>query len=303
LPAPTGESARRAGAPLIAAAGDIACPPWHRYFNHGQGTARNCGQRRTARLLRRRAYDAVLALGDLQYNRGRLALFRRVYGRTWGGVKGKTYPTPGNHEYDSPNARGYFDYFNGRGDRFGRAGERPLGWYSFELGGWHLVSLNSNCSVVGCGRGSRQQLWLRGNLARHRTRCTLAYFHQPRFSSVRRERGETENVRPLWRALYRAGVDLVLNGHEHVYERFAPQSPRGALDRRHGIVEIVAGTGGHSLYAADRRRVNSRFLHNTSFGILEIALRRGAFHWRYLAAPGGEVLDRGVRACHRPPRR
>jgi acid phosphatase type 7 len=299
--APAGGAANPAGAPLIAAAGDIACPPWSHLYNGGAGTERGCGQRRTARLIRAGGYAAVLALGDLQYNRGRLALFRRIYGSTWGRFKRKTYPTPGNHEYVTSGARGYFDYFNGVGDRSGRAGLRPYGWYSFELGSWHLIALNSNCSIIGCGGGSRQQLWLRRDLARHRTLCTLAYFHHPRFSSLHHEREGRENVRPLWRTLYNAGVDVVLNGHEHVYERFAPLSARGTLDRGHGIVEMIVGTGGHSLYPASRLRPDSEAFQNTTFGVLTLRLAPGRFRWRYLAAPGGELLDSGTHGCHGRP--
>jgi Calcineurin-like phosphoesterase len=295
--------AARVGAPLIAAAGDIACPPWSGFYHAGAGTLRACGQERTADLIRRGGYSAVLALGDLQYNRGRLALFKKVYGGTWGRFKAKTYPTAGNHEYVTSGARGYFDYFNGDGGRLGRAGERPYGWYSFELGSWHIVSLNSNCSIVRCGGSSRQQRWLRRNLAQHRARCTLAFFHHPRFSSLHHDREGRENVRPLWRTLYRAGADVVLNGHEHVYERFAPQGSRGEVDRRRGIVEMVVGTGGHSLYPSTRLRRNSEAFQNTTFGILAMRLGRGHFAWRYLAAPGGQVLDRGDHACHGPPPR
>ena len=169
----------------------------------------------------------------------------------WGRFKPKTLPVLGNHEYGTRNARGYFSYFNGRGDEFGRAGERREGWYSRDLGRWHVVVLNSNCGKVDCGPGSRQIRWLRGDLRRHRNRCVLAAYHHPRYSSGRHE--EDQDVRTIWRTLYRAGVDVVLNGHDHDYERFAPQDVRGHLDRRHGIAEFVVGTGGHSLFPFPRR--------------------------------------------------
>jgi hypothetical protein len=289
----------RPAVPVIAAAGDIACGPAHPLFNDGIGYRRHCGQARTAKLLFHRGFDAVLALGDLQYNTATLSAFRRSYDLSWGKVKGKTHPVVGNHEYGTPDARGYFDYFNGVQRARGRAGRRGEGWYSYDLGSWHLVALNSNCEFVNCRGDSQQLRWLRTDLARHRSRCTLAYFHDPLFFSGHRHT-DLEPVMPFWRALYRAGADVVLNGHEHFYERFYPLSPRGERDLRHGITEFIVGTGGHSLFPVDELRSHSRAFEGDSFGVLRLRLGLGGYRWRFLAEPDAEVLDQGDDRCHGP---
>jgi 3',5'-cyclic AMP phosphodiesterase CpdA len=283
-------------APLIAAAGDIACPPNAEHFNRGEGAPRHCRQERTSRLLFGRGYRAILPLGDLiNATNSTLESFQRAYGPSWGVLRRKTFPVPGNHEFDVRRGRGYFNYFNGRGERWGRAGERGHGWYSYELGSWHMIALNSACGRVPCGPRSRQLRWLRRDLQRHRSRCTLAYFHHPLFSSG--AHGDDQDVRPFWRALYRAGADVVLNGHDHHYERFAPQDPRGRLDRRRGIVEFIVGTGGHSLFGVRRHEPHSRRFQNSSFGVLRLRLGRDSFRWRYLLAPGARIFDQGRRRC------
>jgi acid phosphatase type 7 len=290
---------RPAAIPVIAAAGDIACGPANPNFNDGNGYRLHCGQARTAELLIHRGVDAVLPLGDLQYDTGQLHAFRRSYDLSWGKVKRKTHPAPGNHEYFRGAARGYFDYFNGVGRAVGRAGRRGLGWYSYELGSWHLVALNSNCEYVGCSGDSRQLRWLRANLARHRNRCTIAYFHHPLFASGDLH-GRSQPVKPFWKALYRAGAELILNGHEHYYERFYPQTPRGGRDPRHGVTEFIVGTGGHSLFGVPRLRRNSRAFQNTTFGVLRLRLGVGGYKWRFLSAPKATVLDQGRARCHGP---
>jgi hypothetical protein len=302
VPAP-----RAAAAPLIAAAGDIACPPSHPAFNGGRGTATKCRQRATARLLYGAGYDAVLPIGDLMEPKPFLTNFRRVYGRTWGRLKGRTFPALGNHEYDLGPARGYFNYFNGVGDPFGRAGTRGLGWYSHDLGAWHLIALNSNCGKVGCGPGSRQLTWLRRNLRRNRDSCVLAYWHHPLFSSG--AQGAEQPVAPFWRVLRHHGADVVLNGHDHLYERFAPKRPDGRLDRRRGIVQFTVGTGGRSLFRFTGRARGSRKRVEGRFGILRLRLGARRYRWRFIALRrpagglgagprrGSRVLDRGSRRC------
>jgi hypothetical protein len=288
-------SGARARVPVIAAAGDIACDPRGRFYLRGIGNRQHCRQRMTSDMILRGHYRAVLPLGDLQYPNGKLGKFRRSYGRSWGRFKKKTLPVPGNHEYGTRRAAGYFRYFNGRGNATGRAGHRRRGWYSRDLGRWHLIVLNSNCARVRCGPRSRQARWLRRDLGRHPNRCVLAAYHHPRYSSGVHE--EDQDVGTFWRILYRAGADVVLNGHDHDYERFAPQGPRHRLDRRRGVVEFVVGTGGHSLFKLGRRAPNSRARQARRFGFLRLRLGRGRYRWAYKLAPGGRTFDAARRRC------
>ncbi|HEU4701081.1 MAG TPA: metallophosphoesterase, partial [Conexibacter sp.] len=273
----------RVSGPLLVAAGDVACAP-------GVPRTRSaCHQLDTAALIARLQPDVVAALGDLQYEAGSSAGFRGSYDRTWGTFRERTRPAVGNHEYGTPGAAGYFAYFGARAGRLGK------GWYSYELGRWHVVVLNSNCYAVGCGAGSPQQRWLRAELAAHPVRCTLAYWHHPRFSSGLH--GSDDALAPLWRTLQRGGVDVALSGHDHDYERFAPQDADGRLDRARGIVQFVVGTGGKSHYPillADR---DSR-AHASVFGVLALTLGRGAYRWRFVAEPGVAFADRGSARCH-----
>jgi hypothetical protein len=285
----------QARSPLIAAAGDIACDPGSPHYNGGRGSRFTCQMKATSDLILSRRYRAVIALGDLQYLDGRFWKFRRSYGPTWGRFKPKTIPVLGNHEYGTHNARGYFRYFNGSGVEVGKAGARRRGWYSRELGRWHIVVLNSNCGKVGCGPDSPQIAWLRQNLRNHPNRCVLAAYHHPRYSSGRHERDE--KVSTIWRTLYMAGVDVVLNGHDHDYERFAPQGARARLDRRHGVVEFVVGTGGHSLFNFGGFARNSRAHRDHTFGVLRMRLGPGRFRWDYEAVPDGRDIDTGSRRC------
>jgi Calcineurin-like phosphoesterase len=257
-------------APTIAAAGDIACPS-------------PCeSQRDTARLIRRLDPTAVLALGDNQYPRGSLRTYRRSYGRTWGTFKSITNPVPGNHDYDTRRARGYYHYFGRRAHR-GTGGH-----YSFDIGAWHLVALNSEV------RSRAQVRWLRRDLRRDHHRCELAYWHEPRWSSGT-EHGGTTAVAPWWRLLHRSGVDVVLNGHEHNYERFARLSPAGRKSPR-GIREFVVGTGGYYLYGFGRPSHGSQ-RRIVTHGVLQMRLRSASYVWRFVRTRGG-TGDRGRTACH-----
>jgi hypothetical protein len=209
---------RQAAPPVIAAAGDVACDPAGPSFHGGKGVADACHMDATAKLLLDLDPVVVLTLGDNQYENGTLAKFRRSYHLSWGRLKARTRPAPGNHDYETAGAAGYFDYFGAA------AGHRSTGYYSFDVGAWHLIALNSECAHVGgCGKGSRQERWLRADLATHPTRCTLAYWHKPRFSSGMHGNDATYDA--LWQALYAAGADVVLVGHDHDYERFAPRRP------------------------------------------------------------------------------
>ena len=268
-------------APVVMVAGDIACPPGT------TRTANECHHRDTSNLLVRRSPDKVLTTGDNQYESGRLRAFRRSYDETWGRVKRITRPTPGNHDYGVPSGRGYFEYFGRRAGRIGR------GYYSFDVGRWHLIALNSEIST---SRSSRQVEWLRKDLENNPARCTLAYWHSPLFSSG--THGNDGSVRPLWRALYTAGADIVVNGHDHDYERFAPLEPDGDRNRRRGIREFVVGTGGVGLRPFAGVKPYSRARNSHAFGVLRLALRATSYEWRFIPEQGASYSDGGTRSCH-----
>ena len=261
-----------AGARTVTAAGDI-CP----------STPDECGP--TARLIRRIRPVVALTLGDNQYNDGTLAEYLASYDTAWGAFKDITFPVAGNHEWKTPNAQGYLDYFG-----------LDAYWYSFRVGRWRLYALDGTCSDDGgCGAGDPQYKWLQHKLAARSDRCILAYWHQPRFSSGTTH-GSATNVGPLWDLLYGAGADLVLNGHEHNYERFAPQDPQGrpAPD---GIVQIVAGTGGNDAggYPFGDPIANSEVRLN-GLGVAVLRLWRGGWAERFLR-PSGQVVDRASGSC------
>jgi hypothetical protein len=263
-------------APLLLAAGDIA-------------SCRSDGDEATAALLK--GVPATIAgLGDLAYPRGSADDFAYCYDPSWGPFRSTTRPAVGNHEYATPGAAAYFDYFGAA------AGARGAGYYSYELGSWHVVVLNSNCRFVSCNAGSLQETWLRNDLALHRTRCTLAYFHHPLFSSTLGT--ATLGVQPLWRALYDAGADLVLNGHAHNYQRFAPQTPAGAADPARGIREFVVGTGGASHHLVGPPIPNQETIDGVTFGVLRLTLLDSGYLWRFVPRSGGLFADAGAGACH-----
>jgi hypothetical protein len=235
--------------------------------------------------------DAVLALGDNQYCCGATSAYREAYDRTWGRLKDITYPVPGNHEYDTPEAAGYFAYFGAR------AGKRGEGWYSFDLGAWHFIALNSECEHVnGCQADSPQGRWLRADLMAHRATCTLAFWHQPKFSSG--PHGNNSSYQDFWHLLYDGGVDVILNSHDHIYERFAPQTSDGQLDRSRGIRQFTVGTGGGSHYRIVSVQPNSEVRNNTTFGILQLNLEAASYEWKYLSTTPGAFTDSGAGVCH-----
>ena len=285
-----------AAPPTLAAAGDIACAP-----ADNTPSPSGCQQGATAALVRQLAPTAVAALGDLQYESGALDEFAGSFDLSWGAFKGEMYPAPGNHEYATRDASGYFDYFNGVGAPAGAAGVRGKGYYSYFLGAWHIIVLNSNCDRVSCAPGSEQERWLRAELARLQAPCTLAYWHHPLFTSGPNRNDPNDlATAPLWDALFEAGADVVLNGHDHHYERFAPQDPTGARDDADGIREFVVGTGGRSLYEFQRRSPNSQFRDKANFGALQLTLSTGAYDWRFFTI-NGAVLDSGSGVCHNVP--
>ncbi len=281
------------GDPVIAVAGDIACDPDDGEFNGGEGTATACRQKATSDLLVGQGLAGVLIPGDVQYGVGDYADFLRSYDLSWGRVNGITRPVPGNHEYGTAGADGYFRYF---GERAGTPGE---GWHSFDIGSWHIIGLNSNCRVVACGPGSAQETWLRQDLAASTADCTLAFWHHPRFSSGLH--GSDGSVAPLWQALYEYGADVVVNGHDHDYERFAPQTPTGSLDLDHGLRQFVVGTGGNGLRPFNVLVANSEARNETDFGVLELTLGTTAYSWDFAPIAGQDYADAGTQACHGPP--
>jgi hypothetical protein len=292
-PAPVsrpGTTGASGGAPadgvLVAAAGDIACR---------RDADDPCVQQATSDLVLASGASAVLALGDLAYDDGTLEEYRTLFEPSWGRLGSLLHPVPGNHEYHTAGAAGYFDYFNGVGATNGRAGKRGEGWYSFEVGAWHVVALNSNCDDVDCGPGSPQEVWLRADLAASRAACTLAFWHHPRFSTG--EHGDDPRVAPLWQALHDAGAELVVSGHDHDYERFAPRTATGAPDPARGIRQLVAGTGGRHLRPFVATDPASEARDATTFGVLFLTLRPAAYHWRFSPAVGA-FTDAGSSDCH-----
>ena len=274
----------------IAAAGDIACDPESSAFAEGRGSGSTCRQLATSDLLVGEGYSAVLALGDIQYEDASHEKFLASYDRSWGRVKAITRPVPGNHEYRTRGAAGYYEYFGAR------TADRAEGYYSFDLGTWHVVALNSNCEAVeGCNQGSPQERWLRADLAANPARCTLAFWHHPRYSSG--VHGSDRAYRPFFQALYDADADVVLVGHDHDYERFAPQDADGRRDDRRGISQFVVGTGGRSLRAFPRVEPNSEARDRSTFGVLELTLGAGAYAWRFRPAVG-TFIDAGTAHCH-----
>jgi hemolysin type calcium-binding protein len=284
--------------PTIAAAGNIACDTTSPYFMAGAGTATRCRQAATAKLLSG-GLSAVLALGSNQYCCGTLSAYLASYNSSWGAVKSITRSVPGSREYATADAAGYFDYFNGPGASGGPAGQRGLGFYSFDLGSWHLVALNSNCSRVSCATGSAQERWLRADLAAHPTSCTLAYMHAPRFSSGKP--GGVLSVKPLWQALYDAGAEAVLSASARDYERFRPLAPSGRFDGAFGLRQFVVGTGGYGLGTVGAPKQNSEVLDNKTFGVLQLTLQPGGYLWAFTGEAGTTFSDTGGSACHGAP--
>jgi hypothetical protein len=299
----------------VAATADIACPPGE-VGAPPTGRANgpdNCEQAVTAALVERLKPAAVVIPGDIQYEEGRLADFLGSFDKRWGAFKAIIHPAPGNHEwYDSPNGQGYFDYFDGVGKRAGRAGPRGRGYYSVDLNRyWHLITLNSNCTPddprirtpIACGEGSAQERWLRADLAAHRGQCIVAQWHHPLYTSGPTQGGPNNlATASFWRDLYAAGATLVLNGHDHGYERFAPQTDTGKLDRLHGVREFVLGTGGKSLFGpGSAKAANSEIYNNTAFGITIFTLRPHSYQWRFYPAPvagNGSFSDQGTSPCN-----
>jgi hypothetical protein len=230
----------------------------------------------------------IATLGDNVYLEGTLSQYQACFQPSWGRHKARIHPVPGNHDYAQNTLTGYFAYFADAAGPIGR------GYYSYDYGSWHLIALNSEDET---SAGSPQEAWLRADLASHRARCTLAYFHRPRFTSG--DHLSDPRMQPLWQALYDANADVVLNGHEHDYERFAPQTPDGRADAVRGLREFVAGTGG---FAADNpfpgnQIANSEFRRGDVLGVLRLTLADGSYDWKFQTTDGS-VIDSGSGSCH-----
>jgi Calcineurin-like phosphoesterase len=288
ISSPMNQSARASGEPVIVAAGDIACSP-------GDLTP-TCQDQETAALLE--GADRVLPLGDNQYEAGTLADYLARYDLSWGQCKASTAPVPGNHEYKTDGAAGYFDYFDGVGADTGPAGDRDKGYYSYNIGDWHLIALNANCGSRGvpggCAKSSPQITWLESDLANNPAECTLAYWHQPRFSSMH----TNTPMDAAWNVLYDNGVDVVLNGHQHNYKRFAPMAPDGTKDDGAGIREFIVGTGGSSLSYYDQTYPTSKVEDATSYGVLKVTCFRRSTSGRLCRLEPGSSPTRAPANCH-----
>ena len=274
------------GGKVIATAGDIVCDPTGSGFDGSRPAV--CQHRATADLLT--GADAVLPLGDLQYPGGALDHFMVGYDPSWGVHAPTTYPAVGNHEYHVPGAQGYFDYWASKGRPTGGVG---AGYYVVDIGSWRLLALNSNCAAVPCTEGTAQNDFLELALAPPTRSCILAYWHHPLFSSGTVHGSPPPagtNTKAFWDDLYAAGADIVLNGHEHNYQRYAKQDPAGQA-ALHGIREFVVGTGGRDHYGLlDVKDANYEFGNATDFGVLRLRLGEGSYSWEFVAI-NGVVLD------------
>ena len=282
--------------PVVAAAGDIACAP------PGTRTASKCHQAATADLLA--GADAVLPIGDEQYNCGQLSAFNQVYDASWGQYKSVSNPAVGDNEYagngcSTPGASGYFTYFGDRASpREPGCTINCQGYYSYDVGSWHVVALNSECTqpgVGGCSANSPQTQWLKADLAAHPNTCTLAYFHRPYFSD---KGGTVAKVKQLFTALYNGGADVLLVGHQHIYERFRPQSPSGAA-ATNGVRQFIVGTGGRSQTTpASPPPAGSEKQNSGTFGVLKLTLHPTSYDFQFVSEAGKTFTDTGTQACH-----
>ena len=275
--------------PAVGSAGVTVAPRPAAQTLVGAGDIAVCssgGDEATAKLL-----DAipgtVFTAGDNAYENGSATDYSQCYAASWGKHKGRTRPAPGNHEYQTTGAAGYFGYFGSA------AGDADKGYYSYDLGAWHVVMLNSNLNV---GTGSAQETWLRADLAAHAKLCTVAIWHHPRYSSG--PHGSSIVMQSLWKALYDAGADVVLVAHDHIYERFAPQNAGGQVDMARGLREFVVGTGGASAYAIVTPAPNSEVRNSGTRGVLKLTLYPDRYDWNFVPVAGSTFTDAGSASCH-----
>ena len=292
---------------VVMAAGDIACDPASASFNSGDGTANRCRHKHTARLLS--GADHVLTLGDQQYECGGLSAFNQSYDPSWGDFKGITHPILADEEYGSSGTGcgaagpdGYLTYFADQLEPHQASASDPnRGYYSFDIGSWHVIALNSECSRIpgGCGQGGAQNDWLESDLAASTASCTIALMHEPRFASKANGGGPIATLKPFWEDLYAHGVEIVLSGDQHFYERYSPQDPDGNADPN-GTVQWVVGTGGKShggLAPIGSRRPNSVTAVSSTYGVLRLVLRDDTYDWRFLVEGSSPYADSGTASC------
>ncbi|MER7762360.1 DNRLRE domain-containing protein [Streptomyces sp. NPDC097619] len=272
-PSPSGSTPPPSGDPVLVGAGDIATS--------------GSGDSVTADLLDG-IPGTVFTLGDNAYPNGTASDFSTYYEPTWGRHKARTRPVPGNHDYLTSGASAYYTYFGSN------AGPSGRGYYSYDLGAWHVVALNSETSMAA---GSAQEQWLRADLAANTKQCTVALWHKPRWTSSSSHAGDP-STGPLVKALYDYDAEVVLTGHNHQYERFAPQNPSGQLDTARGLRQFVAGMGGASLYGFGTIQPNSEARNNNTFGVLKLTLRSGSYDWQFVPEAGKTYNDSGTGTCH-----
>jgi len=265
---------------VLVGAGDISrCRP----------TADDATARLIESIIAETPHAQVFTAGDNAYEEGSAQQFATCYQPTWGRFKNRTHPALGNHDYVTPLAKPYFDYFGAA------AGRRGEGWYSFNVGTWHVVVLNSNCEFVDCTAGSAQETWLRGDLARSDARCTIAIWHHPRWSSSKH--GSMPRTDTFYRDLFAHGAELLIVGHGHQYERFAPQDPNGNANEANGIREIMVGTGGTTLEPFVGVAPNSEVRNARTHGVLKLTLHRDSYDWQFIPVDG-TFTDAGSGTCH-----
>jgi hypothetical protein len=258
----------------------------------GAGDIASCDSIGTGHVATAALLDSILGtvftLGDNVYPNGTAQEFTNCYNPTWGRHKARTKPSPGNHDYNTAGAAGYFGYFGSA------VGDSLTPYYSYNIGTWHIIVLNSN---VARDSASAQLTWLRNDLAASTRSCTLAYWHHPRFSSGSGH-GNDSTVAAFWDALYVANADVILGGHDHDYERFAPQTPTGVADASRGIREFVVGTGGRSHYTLGTLKVNSQVFDGATYGVLKLTLSAGGYSWQFIPVAGATFTDSGSGTCH-----
>lgn len=278
-------------AKIVVAVGDIVCGPLE--LNSYKGP-QYCQSDKTYGLTRALHPIAVLGLGDLQYDNGSYSQFKNYFDKNWGKFKDVFYPSPGNHEYETSGASGYYKFFK---NSELRGLNQPItkGFYSFDLSGWHFISLNSNCEEIKCGEGGAQLKWLEQDLKKNHSKCSIAFWHHPQFSSARKSK-DSRRFDSVWSKLSDYKTDIALSGHDHFYERQAPQNTRGQLDKN-GIRQFIVGTGGKSFHDTPEGVATRQAIIGHTFGVLKLTLYKESYRWQFISIDK-KVLDSGQARCN-----